>query len=230
MKHQASIALQNTSPPPEDICRAVEEVLSRPYYEDKPSLAEGVINGFFQSITEVIEKYLAPIISALDRTINLAFSFRDDSPILFWTVVGCLSLLLVVIVTRLALKLYKAIKARRLERTYPDTLLSSKAVTPEMLEAEAAEAGDEGDLILALRLLFMAGVMRLEKASDNFYKPALTNAEYLRRFSKTDAEAPLTFMAQALNRWYAGETCDQAVYEKGLAAHKQLVILAQEQN
>lgn len=208
----------------------MEEVLSRAHYADKPSLAEGVLNGVFQSIAEAIEKYLAPIVSAFDRTIDFAFSFRDDSPILFWTVVGCLSLLFVAVVTRLTLKLYKALKARRLEKSFPETLLSSKAVTPEMLETEAAEAGNEGDFILALRLLFLAGVMRLEKASDTFYKPALTNAEYLRRFAKTDAEEPLTFMAQALNRWYAGETCDQAVYEKGIVAHKRLVALAREQS
>ena len=139
-------------------------------------------------------------------------------------------MLFVAIVIRLGFVLYKAIKARRLERSLPSTLLSSKVVTSEQLEVEAAQAGNDGELILALRLLFMAGVMRLEKASDNFYKPALTNAEYLRRFKKTEAEKPLTFLAQVLNRWYAGDACDQALYEKGLVAHKQLVDLAQERN
>jgi len=227
---QVSIAAQNTSPPPDEIRRVVEEVLLRPHYAEKTSKVGGMLNDYFRSIAEYIEEFFAPFASAFDRSYKFAFSLREDSPILFWALMGGLSLLLVFIVFRFGFVFYKAIKARHLDRSLSGTLFSSKVVTPEQLEGEASQAGEEGELILALRLLFMAGVMRLEKASDNFYKPALTNAEYLRRFEKTKAEKPLTFLAHILNRWYAGDACDQALYEKGLVAHKRLVDLAREQS
>lgn len=230
MTLQVSTVAQNTSPPPDTIRQAVEEVLSRPHYAEKTSKVEGMLKEVFQPLGEFIEEFFAPLVSAFDQSIKFSFSLREDSPILFWTLMGGLSLLFVAIVLHLGLVLYKAIKARRLERSLPSTLFSSKVITPEQLEAEAAKAGNDGELILALRLLFMAGVMRLEKASDNFYKPALTNVEYLRRFEKTKAEKPLTFLANILNRWYAGDACDHILYEKGVVAHKRLVDLAREQS
>lgn len=58
---------------------------------------------------------------------------------------------------------------------------SGRAVDPDQLERDALAAERDGDLELALRLRFRAGVVRLDRAGVVVDRPALTTGELTRR-------------------------------------------------
>ena len=65
----------------------------------------------------------------------------------------------------------------------------AKALDPARLEREAREAERRGDLVTALRLLFRAGLLRLDRARAIVLRDSLTTGEVRRRLRLPEFDA-----------------------------------------
>jgi hypothetical protein len=123
-------------------------------------------------LLDALGRLVAPVGRALSR---LASHLPFASGV-FWA-----ALVLVVVVFSVVVA--RSLARRRDRRRLPRLLGSEKdpALAPEALEREAAAAERRGDLALALRLRFRAGVLRLQRTRAVPAAAVLTSRELSRR-------------------------------------------------
>ncbi len=98
-------------------------------------------------------------------------------------------------------------RAARAVRTERETKVASDVarLDPDALEREAEQAEAAGDLNLAIRLRFRAGLMRLDRAGAIRYRPSLTSSQVAHTLRSRDfEELAARFDAVA----YGGRTAD----------------------
>ena len=100
---------------------------------------------------------------------------------------------------------------------------------PAALERQAAEAATRGDFITAIRLLFVACLLRLELAEKRGFRAGTTNREHLRRHQGSAVFEPLKVFVEMIDtRWYGRGVCGPEEFEACRAAHAQIRSVAQE--
>jgi hypothetical protein len=203
-------------PPPETIRRTAEEVLQRPYFKLEPasynlSLYQRIL-GFFARILGFLARLFRPIGSAFAALYAV-------SPFLAWLFVIVLLLVAAALIVHIVYSFKKALEKRKEMQDF--SVLEEKSVDePEGWEERAREAAGNADYISALRFLFRASLLRLERARERPFKRAATNREYLRRFRETPAYDPLSFFVDMIDvKWYGGGECTEEHYEQGTHAH-----------
>lgn len=122
-----------------------------------------------------IGERLEPVERLIDRI--------PGPPALAWTVIGALVVALAVV---LALRLARRRSAEVVTATRGRRL---RPEDPRRLEHEAAEAERRGELERALRLLFRAGLLRLDRAGAIRFRESLTSGDVARRLRSADFRA-----------------------------------------
>ncbi|WP_437206124.1 hypothetical protein [Planctomicrobium sp. SH664] len=183
-------------PPPEEIRRLAEVVLSRPDYTLEEPVRESSRNW-----TYVILKWLLkPLVWVFDQTEGLPDFAR-------WLLVVGLAVVLCGLVGHL---LYTLISPFIVRRKSPLTLPGDReeTVRPEVLEKRAEQEFSVGRTIEAVRLLFRATLLRLQEAEKKKLRPGYTNSELLRKYRSTPHLEPLRQFVDTINtKWYGEQLC-----------------------
>lgn len=102
--------------------------------------------------------------------------------------------------------------------------LSTTTIDPDALESQAEAAAASGDCSLAVRLLFRACLLRLERAESQKIRGGTTNREVLRRHRNSSVYEPIKLFVEILEmKWYGQGVCSRADYEACQQAHASLI-------
>ncbi len=180
---------------PEQIREKAKEVLARPDYElENPQHSEslGLLTRLFLWFLEKIAAF---------------FHLLDGLPDgLRWVIVIALTVLVVVLISHIILTFVRAFRGVPLRRS-PKQQRELPAM-PADLEQAAEEASARGDYIAAVRYLFAAAILRIERAQERPIRKGITNRELLRRYRATPLFEPLArFVAVIDAKWYGHDVC-----------------------
>ena len=99
---------------------------------------------------------------------------------------------------------------------------------PETWERRAQEAFMNQEYIAAVRYLFRACLLRLERANKHRIRRGATNREYLRRYRETAAFEPLSRFVEVIDtKWYGGGSCVLEDYQDCAQAHSTICHFAE---
>ncbi len=157
-----SMPAASTLPDPETIRRTAEEVLRRPDYQLNPQSDSGRI--ILELLARVLRWVLTPFQWLLDALGGLPAWLR-------WPIVIGLAALLVLLVLHIGYTIVRAVSGPRQKRGLAAAVPRTPR-NPAALERRAAEAVSRGDFMTAIRLLFMACLLRLELAEKRAFAPA----------------------------------------------------------
>jgi hypothetical protein len=202
-------------PEPDVIRRKAAEVLQRPEYQP--------------DVTDTDKGLTALILDALRWVWEVLRSFAELleglPDWLQWVIQIGLVLLLVLLVGHIMYTLAKA--TRGPTRLHEAEQPARRSRNPHELEQLAADAGARQDYIEAVRLLFRAGVLRLEIAEKRVNRPGTTNRELLRRYRTTPLFDALKLLVDTIDdKWYGDHGCTREDYEACRTAHARLRHLA----
>jgi hypothetical protein len=201
--------------PPDEIRRKAKEVVSRPDYElESPQKSESL--GIFTRLLKwVVEK----IRDFFDSMAGLPDALR-------WIIVA---VLLVVVVLLVAHIIYTFVRAfRGLPRRSLMQMVRGPQMTPEDWDEAAEEARQRNDYIGAVRCLFSASLLRIERAEERPIRKGITNRELLRRYRSTSLFEPLSRFVDTIDRkWYGHETCEETDYVICREEHSRIRRLAE---
>jgi hypothetical protein len=185
-------------PSSETLREKAEEVVSRAYYE----LEAGEPPEDPSRLLDLIRAILKPFEWLYDRMEGVPDSIR-------WVIIIFLAALLLLLIAHIVYTLVGAIRgpAAKRRRAYTP---SSRDVDPADLEIQAEKAGQGGDFIGGVRLLFRAALRRIEIAEKKRLRPGFTNRELLRRYATSPLREPLKRFVDVIElKWYGNEPCEQ---------------------
>ncbi len=144
----------------ERVAEAIERILSAPKYGRRES--QSMFSSFWDRIWRNLLEWLDSIVSGL-----------PGGPRLFFTALGLLALILIAwAVFRLGARRNRQLEAQlKLERRQVHRF------DPAQLERQAESASREGNFREAVRLRFLAGLLRLDEQKVISYRPGLTGGE-----------------------------------------------------
>lgn len=206
-------------PDPEVIRQKAQEVIQRPDYNLEPTSD----NAFWliKKIIDFIEWILAPLR-------GLFAALYDISPIMAWLFIIGLVFILVALVTHIVYS-FKVALGRRQSAGYSIPRGSEPVVDPETLELQADEAMAAGDCIGAVRLLFRACLVRLERGEERRFRLGMTNREHLRRYRNSPIFDSLRLFVETIDRkWYGTGVCVVDDFEVCARAHANIREMAGE--
>lgn len=135
-----------------------------------PSRAPKPFRGILRQIGEWLQPVTEPIRSLLD-----AIGDRiTDWPIAFWVVPAAVVVLATVAVTTQLIRRKSAVLG---SGRMSGKLVTGEELDPAKLEREATKAEGEGDFERAVRLRFLAGLLRLDDAGLLTFRPSITTFE-----------------------------------------------------
>jgi hypothetical protein len=190
-----------TLPPADDIRKAVQEIVARPYYEidtDVPSMDGSLM-------MELIRWIIAPFKWLFDSMEGLPESLR-------WVIVIFCVVLCIALIAHMVYSFVVAIRGPivRRDRVY---MSAGREIDPAELEEQAELAGAAGDYIGAVRLLFRAALRRIEMAEKKKLRPGFTNRELLRRYRASPLANSLQRFVDVIElKWYGDLPCERADY------------------
>ncbi len=128
-----------------------------------------------------------------------------------WVIVAVLFVLLVLLVTHIVWTFVNAVRGGPRRKF----VLASreKEILPSEYETAAAEAEAKGDYIGAVRWLFLACLLRIERAEEKPIRRGITNRELLRRYGKSPLFDPLSRFVETIDsKWYGHDICEEDDY------------------
>lgn len=131
------------------------------------------LHGFFASVA----RSLKPIERAIERFFAKLVTLVPGGGFVLWPVLAALVLLAALALTRRSVR--RRARAEQTRESGRHALITS-ADDPDELELRADEASHAGDLDLALRLRFRAGLVRLDARKAIELRPSLTTGEVAR--------------------------------------------------
>ena len=204
-------------PDPETIRRTAEEVVRRPHFLLSPESDSDLL------LISLYRRMVRFVISFF----HWLFSFLEGLPEwLQWVVVVGLILVLFVLLGHMVYSIASLFWGGK--RTNNATAKLAKiALDPETLERQSAEAAARGDCSTAVRLLFRACLLRLEKAESKKLRGGTTNREVLRRHRNTPVFEPIKLFVDIIEtKWYGPGVCTEADYQACRMAHAELLLAA----
>ena len=149
-------------PDPETIRRTAEQVLRRPDYQLDPQPDSGAT--LLAWLLRLLHWILTPFRWLFDVLAGLPDWLR-------WPIVLGLAALLILLVLHIGYTIVRAVSGPGQKRGLAAALPRTPR-DPAALERQAAEAVSRGDFITAIRLLFLACLLRLELAEKRVFAPA----------------------------------------------------------
>lgn len=131
------------------------------------------LHGFFAGLG----KGLNSVVQAIGRFFAKLLKLVPGGGFVLWPVLAALVLLGALVLTRRSVR--RRARAER-ARESGRRAMAALADDPDELEVHAEEAGRAGDLDLALRLRFRAGLLRLDARKAIELRPSLTTGEVAR--------------------------------------------------
>jgi hypothetical protein len=206
-------------PDPETIRRTALEVLRRPDYQLQPQPDSGPI--LLELMLRVLRWILTPFQWLLDALEGLPGWLR-------WPVAVGLFALLILLVFHIGYTIVRAVLGPRQKRGLA-AVAAHTPRDPAELERQAGAAVSRGDFITAIRLLFLACLVRLELAEKRAIRAGTTNREHLRRHQDSPVFEPLKLFVEIIDTgWYGRGVCGLAEFEACRLAHAQIRAFAQE--
>jgi hypothetical protein len=206
-------------PDPETIRRTAEQVLRRPEYRLDPQADSGA----------TLLDWLLRILDWISRPFRWLTDALEGLPAwMRWPIVIGLVALLILLVAHIGYTIVQAVSGPGRRRgAAADVPLTPR--DPVALERRAAEAASGADFITAIRLMFLACLLRLEQAEKRAFRAGTTNREHLRRHRDTPVFEPLRLFVETIEtRWYGPGECGREDFEACRAAHARIRDLAQE--
>lgn len=149
-----------------DVLDRIQRILSDPAYaEDRKSLLERVLGPLYGWL----QKMLAWVI---DKVIEMGLRLFGLLATDFLSVAGPI---LVVVVAGLGIWVLARRRAREIERRATIERILDLGTDPAELEAKAVIADEEGNHAEAIRLRFVAGLLRLDEEGAIDFYPGLSN-------------------------------------------------------
>lgn len=206
-----------SSPPnPERIRTQAAEILARDDYDLTVRGHEGT--WFVDLLMKLLEWLLIPFRWVFQMTEGLPEVFR-------WLIILAMIVLLGLLVWHMLASIIRAVRGET-GRLQAVKAARRRAVDPEELEQEADAAGRQGDYVTAVRRLFRAAVLRLERSDKRPLRPGTTNRALLRRYGDrpTVGQALGLFVETIDRKWYGNEPCLEADYAACRLAHRDVCL------
>jgi len=201
-----------TPPSAETIRARAAEVLARDGYDlEVHGRERSWLRHLFDTL---LDGLLAPLRWIYDLTEGLPGVFR-------WLIILALVGLLGLIVWHMLWTIMRAIQGDG-GHLKSSAIGNRRQIDPEELEQEAEAAGRRGDYVTAVRRLFRAAVVRLERSEKRALRPGTTNRGLLRRYGdRPTLGGALRLLADMVDRkWYGDEPCSEAEYAACRTAHR----------
>lgn len=185
-------------PDAESIRRTAQSVVERPIYrlDANPDPDASFLSLMFRVIRIVLTPF------------RLLIEFLKGLPDGLQFVIGIvLTLALVALVTHI---IYSLVRSSRTSSPSDAELLDDLRLVrdPAVLERQSEEALRRQDYIGAIRLLFRAGILRLEQAENKEYRAGTTSREFLRRHRDTAVFESIRLIVSTIeNKWYGQGMC-----------------------
>ncbi len=205
-----SIMLPLQLPSAEQIRRKAQEVLARPEYQTDSASGDGG-----RSLMLRILGWLGDAF----RWLADSLSFLPDR----WRYPAAIGLviLLALLIFRMIIGLRRATQLP--SRVRGERKRQPRIQSPEELEKLALAERERGRWVEAIRLLFRACLLRLEKFEKRPLRPGATNRELLRRYRRSSVYEPLRTMVDTIDqKWYGDYPAAEADFEDCQTAHQQL--------
>jgi hypothetical protein len=213
------IAAASPLPDPETIRPTAEAVLRRPDYHLGPQSDLGpVLLKWFLRLLRWVAKPFQWLLDALE---GLPGWLR-------WPIVVGLVVLLTLLVVHIGYTIVRAISGPRKKQGIPAGVRPARS-DPAALERQAGEAASRGDFITAIRLLFLACLLRLERPETRTARAGATNREHLRRHRDSPVFEPLKVFVETIETgWYGRGACGAGDFEACSAAYARIRDFAQQ--
>lgn len=194
--------------PADDLIRQkAAEVLARPDFR----LESEADDGSASFLLWLLETVLRPILDFLASLNALPVGLK-------WLVILGLSALLLLLVGHIAWSFYVAIRGRP-DRPFAPAGRDART-GPEEWERDASRLAADGDWINAVRHLFRACLVRIERVERRPFRRGITNHELLRRYRTSPLLEPLETFVDTIDRsWYGGMVCREEDYAQCLEEH-----------
>ena len=165
-----------------------------------------------------VEEFLRRIANWIIRHLEGGETFGrllDTSPILYWTIVASLLVVLAVILYHLYRGLLQVFGPRRAKSCKSGDLPPAVTTSPRTLRDMAEAAARKGDFEQAMRYLYMALLRHFDRTGVLPYQRARTNWEYVDALrGKTDLIADFQPLTLAVDRViYGRDPADATAYE-----------------
>ena len=165
------------------------------------------------------------------RPFRWLFDKMDGLPdFLRWMIVVGLVVVLGIVLWHMASTLMAAVRGTKLgdAAAYEPR---RQLLDPDYFEQLAREAAAKNDFITAIRLLFRAAVLRIERAEKKTHRPGVTNRELLNLYrSQPRLHGRLKLFVDMIDRkWYGDESCSEMDFEVCESAHVDVRTIIQEQ-
>ncbi|MCE9605153.1 MAG: DUF4129 domain-containing protein [Planctomycetia bacterium] len=199
---------------PSEVRAKAAEIVARDEY--KLEAVKGDATWHLDILSELIYWILKPF--------RWIFSLTEGLPeALRWVIVIVLGVLLLLITSHIVYSIFQSLDNRKRVASLTDKN-AHRRLDPRKLEGLADEAAAQRDFITAVRLLFRAGVLRLEQQENKPHRPGTTNRELLRRYQKQPALGDLLrlFVDMIDRKWYGDEVCTDGDYAACRSAHDDL--------
>ena len=205
---------QAVMPSPETLReKAAEIVAGRDYRLDS---GQSDNSWMFALMLEVIEWILVPL--------RWLFALTEGLPsFLRWMIVLGLVAIVVLLTGHIVYSIASAIRGpKRVSGSGLDE--RRRTIDPTELERLASEAARRTDYLTAIRFLFRASVVRLERSEKKSNRPGTTNRELLRRYrNRPELGDSLRQLVETIDRkWYGDEVCSDADYAACQSAHREV--------
>jgi hypothetical protein len=197
------------------IRQKAEEVVARPDYQLDSALSE---SGRAWWLT-LLRWILAPF--------RWLFEAMEGMPdVLRWVVVIVLAAVCVALIAHIVWSLVVAIRGPRRRAPRAADRRPDRHVDPAELVRQAESRQAAGDFIEAVRLLFRASLMRLERLEERKFRPGITNRALLARYRSSPFCDPLSRFVETIDsKWYGDEACRELDYVACRQEHDRLQAL-----
>ncbi|MGH2750502.1 MAG: DUF4129 domain-containing protein [Actinomycetota bacterium] len=154
------------------------EILAQPRFEQEDVLPRP-LRGVLEWLGGVLQTVFGPIVSAVAELVAALVDFTPGGAVTLWALAAVIVLVAFAVVVERAARRRAGVDVERRARV-------ASTLRPADLEREADEAERREDLERALRLRFLAGLLRLEDKRVITAARCATSAEVARRLKSPD--------------------------------------------
>lgn len=225
---------QQAGPTPELVHRDLREILSRPEFHQGPSPVTSWISRVLSSAGRALATFLRWLGRLVGGLFHFHFRVARQQPFLFrglvYLGIGVLAALAVWVLARVISAWRRARTGRaKTPVTKPQLETTAAPITPpDEWMRRAEELASSGDYLLAVRALFMALLLELDRRRLVPYDASATNGEYLRALRRLGYRGllqPSAALVRTYDRlWYGSRHADAQDYHS--ATHLLLACIA----
>ena len=137
----------------------------------------------FRGVLEWLSRGVGPVVEAILNVLGAIEAFVPGGDLVLWVAAAVLVAVLAAWLAR------RAIRNRTAAEGEPRPPRPADPLDPRTLERDAEAAERRGELELALRLRFRAGLLRLDRARRIPFRESMTSGEVSRRLRSPDFDA-----------------------------------------